>query len=323
MSITAQGPDAQESLFANDGAHHHVPQQLKRATIRLEFPPSYVLVGVYRLFTDSNLYKPAWDKCRHATQRGAIVGAIWTVLTFSIQRKFIETFLKNSPRITGLSDDTMFGFKVPFNLYTYAAIVLVSSQVTYILRFFLSRNIRIARDRAWNQTVASRGKGPDFFQPYVEEFSHPPNVAETLRQENFVEKWLGGWLGLFVVKRVLLAPLQVYPFVGMGISAWFKALGTSKFLHKSYFDAKKMTQEEIAVFVAERKWDYRTFGFTASLLEGIPIIGLVFTVSNRVGAAMWAYDLEKRQRYVREERLQGREPIPLGSPSVSSTSKKL
>jgi len=62
------------------------------------------------------------------------------------------------------------------------------------------------------------------------------------------------------------------------------------------------------------------FGFTAALLEGLPIIGLVFTVSNRVAAAMWAHgvssfaisrhqssfrsaDLEKRQHFVTEERL--------------------
>ena len=37
------------------------------------------------------------------------------------------------------------------------------------------------------------------------------------------------------------------------------------------------------------------FGFAASLLESIPIIGLGFSVSNRIGAAMWAFDLEKRQ----------------------------
>lgn len=33
----------------------------------------------------------------------------------------------------------------------------------------------------------------------------------------------------------------------------------------------------------------QAFGFTAALLESLPIIGLVFTVSNRVGAAMWAH----------------------------------
>ena len=31
------------------------------------------------------------------------------------------------------------------------------------------------------------------------------------------------------------------------------------------------------------------FGFTASLLEGFPIVGLVLSISNRVGAAMWAH----------------------------------
>jgi hypothetical protein len=71
----------------------HVPQSLSRATQRLEFSPSYVLVGVYRLCTDKNLRKPAWDKCRHGVARGAVVGLVWAVLTFGIQKKFIELFL--------------------------------------------------------------------------------------------------------------------------------------------------------------------------------------------------------------------------------------
>jgi hypothetical protein len=63
-----------------------------------------------------------------------------------------------------------------------------------------------------------------------------------------------------------------------------------------------MTSHQEAVFVEERKWDYRMFGFVAALLEGLPIVGLVFTVSNRIGAAMWAHDLEKRQHYVAAQR---------------------
>jgi hypothetical protein len=31
------------------------------------------------------------------------------------------------------------------------------------------------------------------------------------------------------------------------------------------------------------------FGLAAALVEGLPIIGLVFSVSNRIGAAMWAH----------------------------------
>lgn len=32
----------------------------------------------------------------------------------------------------------------------------------------------------------------------------------------------------------------------------------------------------------------------------MPIIGLLFSISNRVGAAMWAFDLEKRQHAIRD-----------------------
>ena len=76
-----------------------------------------------------------------------------------------------------------------------------------------------------------------------------------------------------------------------------------------YYTAKSMTPEQIATFVEERKWDYRgtsspllaasflahlkamttAFGFTAALVERLPIVGLVFSVSNRIGAAMWAH----------------------------------
>jgi hypothetical protein len=59
----------------------HLPPNLARAALQMGFSPTYVLFGVYRLFTDKNLYGPAWDKCKHAshdaTSRGAIVGGIW------------------------------------------------------------------------------------------------------------------------------------------------------------------------------------------------------------------------------------------------------
>jgi hypothetical protein len=33
------------------------------------------------------------------------------------------------------------------------------------------------------------------------------------------------------------------------------------------------------------------FGFAAALFERIPLVGLVFSISNRIGAAMWAHDV--------------------------------
>ncbi|TFK56315.1 hypothetical protein OE88DRAFT_1721575 [Heliocybe sulcata] len=269
-----------------------VPAILARAESRLQFPPS--------LFTDKTLYVPAWKKCQHGVVRGLAVGGIWAFMTFAIQRKFVELFLIKSPRVTGLSRDTILGFQVPFNLTTYATLLFLSTQVTAILTFFLSRNIRIARQRAWEQTVASRGKGPDFWQPYVEEWEHPPKVNEG--GWAIWEKTFASVLGRFFVRRVLLLPFDIVPIAGTLISAGLRALGTARYLHQPYFESKKMSKYEIAVFIEERKWEYRAFGFAAALLEGLPIVGLLFTVSNRIGAAMWAHDLEKRQHYIASQK---------------------
>ncbi|KAF8529711.1 hypothetical protein BU17DRAFT_24936, partial [Hysterangium stoloniferum] len=259
---------------------------------RLNFPPLYAAVGIYRLLTDPKLFRPIWDKVRHGAQRGIIVGLGWTVLTFKIQRGFVRFFLINSPRVTGLSHDTIFGYSVPFDIVTYATVMFLSSQVNMILTFFLSRNLRTAADRAWDLTVQSRGKGPDFWGPYVEEWQVPPQVVEGGK---WWHKWVSNRITRIVIRKVLLAPLDLYPFVGILISSWLKSIGTARYLHRSYFSSKKMTPHQIALFMEERKWGYRVFGFTASLLEGFPIVGLGFRISNRIGAAMWAHDLEKRQ----------------------------
>lgn len=79
--------------------------------------------------------------------------------------------------------------------------IYMGHQLTTILQFFLSKNIKIARDRAWQHTVASRGKGPEWFQPYVEEWERPPHVGEDEMKGSFVERFAGGWIGKLVVKQ--------------------------------------------------------------------------------------------------------------------------
>jgi hypothetical protein len=81
MSLTS-GPEAQNALFELDNSQkkfkpENVPSNLQRVTLRLQFTPTYVIVGVYRLFTDESLYVPAWKKCKHATIRGAVVSMVW------------------------------------------------------------------------------------------------------------------------------------------------------------------------------------------------------------------------------------------------------
>jgi len=298
--------DINEDFFARDPSkgsgppkNVHVPDSLRGSTHRLAFPPSYVVVGVYRLLTDKTLFLPVWDKCRNGFLRGVAVGSVWSFLTFSIQRGFIKTFWLNSPNVVGYANDTILGWKPPFDIPTWATLVILSSQLTFLLKFFLSRNLRIARSRAWDQTIASRGKGPAFWQPYVEEWEQPPTVD--VNQWAGLEKVKGNVLR-FALKRLILIPLHVVPIGGLFVAAAFKALGTGRYLHKPYFQSKNMTKVQTAIFVAEHQWDYRFFGFAAALLESLPFIGLIFSISNQVGAAMWAHDLEKRQHWFAEKR---------------------
>ena len=168
MSITTN-PEAQNDLFEKETAEH-LPPNLARAALRLEFPPSYVLVGVYRLFTDKSLYIPAWDKCKHGTRRGTIVGGIWArfissklrmwtngsmhnigVFHFCLSKEIhwtiptqvslsvikscilrVHILFGSSPRITGLSRDTMFGYKIPFAIHT-CELICYFKQAVHIL----------------------------------------------------------------------------------------------------------------------------------------------------------------------------------------------
>ena len=56
-----------------------------------------------------------------------------------------------------------------------------------------------------------------------------------------------------------------------------------------------MSAHQQELFIVENLIKYRSFGFCAALLERVPLAGLLFSISNRIGAAMWAHDLEKRQ----------------------------
>jgi len=57
-----------------------IPDSLQRATQRLGFPPSYVVVGVYRLGFDEALFSPVWQRCRSGFLRGVAVGGVWVLV---------------------------------------------------------------------------------------------------------------------------------------------------------------------------------------------------------------------------------------------------
>ena len=134
-----------------------------------------------------------------------------------------------------------------FTVQTWATMIFLTSQMSGIIRFFLSKNLRIAKvlpprsryissddsqDRAWELTIVSRGKPKDFWGPYTEEWQIPPKLqGGEDGGVGILERWMGKWWARLIINRFILFPLQLYPFVGMAISAWMRAYGTSRYLH--------------------------------------------------------------------------------------------
>lgn len=83
----------------------------------------------------------------------------------------------------------------------------MSKQITFILKFFMARNLRIARERVWAQTVESRGKGPEFWKPYVEEWKNPPYVPEDQGTFKFFQTKVGRFMMQMGIRSMYASPL--------------------------------------------------------------------------------------------------------------------
>lgn len=63
----------------------------------LHIPPAYTLVGLYRLCTDASVRGPVFDKVKHATLRGLVVGAVYAVGSWGILRWVVKAFIVGGP----------------------------------------------------------------------------------------------------------------------------------------------------------------------------------------------------------------------------------
>lgn len=171
-----------------------------------------------------------------------------------------------------------------------------------IVEMTLGFELRKFRETAYTTTVVSRGKPESWWTPYVEELDKPPQVAAEAPPRSLKER-LQRWATKMLMNRLIRKAVRIVfgsvPLFGIIIYAGISALPFAQSIHRPLFAAKHMSPPQIALWVQEREASYWTFGFAALLLERIPFFGIIFSISNRIGAAMWAHDLEKRQQRVR------------------------
>ncbi|KAK9766654.1 hypothetical protein K7432_004139 [Basidiobolus ranarum] len=126
-----------------------------------------------------------------------------------------------------------------------------------------------------------------------------------------------------LIQYLVTIPLNFIPIVGSGIFFIINGTGLASKLHSSYFNLKGWDKDRRAQFVKKHEMEYYGFGAAALVLDMIPIVNVCFLLTNIVGAALWAVDIEKNSSKENLEPDNNPKPIEESgsSSSIKSTSK--
>ncbi|GAM87041.1 hypothetical protein ANO11243_050620 [Dothideomycetidae sp. 11243] len=97
-----------------------------------------------------------------------------------------------------------------------------------------------------------------------------------------------------IVRYFMLLPLNFIPIVGTVMFIILQGKNSGPNAHARYFQLKGMKGQQREDFIEARKGPYTSFGVVATLLEMVPVVGVLFAFTNATGAALWASDLEKQ-----------------------------
>ncbi|PLW58685.1 hypothetical protein PCANC_00390 [Puccinia coronata f. sp. avenae] len=272
-----------------------MPQEL------LQFPPSYLTVGIYRLGTDSKIQRAIVGEFSTIVRRLVVLSLVFCLLSYPVTKVWVKYFYfrprrEVQPHPTHDQSPTAF-----FSIVNFTTLSLVLSQLSSIIEFFLLRKIKKTRAKLYQFTIESRAKSDQFWIGYVEEWEHPPIEKAQRRASKW--KWyktITGPIFRLLILKVMLLPLNFVPFLNTIVGSFLVSLTLSERLLEPYFKTKRMTELERATFMVERENWLRWLGFCAAILEKIPILGILFSFSNRIAFAMLAHDLEKHQHSVKQ-----------------------
>ncbi|KAI9373256.1 hypothetical protein BJX61DRAFT_389136 [Aspergillus egyptiacus] len=98
------------------------------------------------------------------------------------------------------------------------------------------------------------------------------------------------------VRGLVMLPLNFVPVVGTLVYVYVNGKRVGVGLHERYFALRGMSDAERREWVEGRRGGYTGLGMAAVVLEMVPFVSMVFEVSNAVGAALWASDMEKARK---------------------------
>lgn len=97
-----------------------------------------------------------------------------------------------------------------------------------------------------------------------------------------------------IIKYMMYLPLNFIPVVGTAIFIILRGKAYGPQAHARYFQLKGMSAPQRERYIEEKRGAFTGFGIPATLLETIPIAGILFAFTNTCGAALMAADLEQK-----------------------------
>ena len=94
-----------------------------------------------------------------------------------------------------------------------------------------------------------------------------------------------------IVKRLLYLPLNFIPLIGTALFVFARGKAEGPRFLNRYWQLKGGKAKE--EHVKKVPGAYTAFGTMSVLLEMVPVVGIFFSFTNTVGAALWAAEIEK------------------------------
>ncbi|KAL8907410.1 MAG: hypothetical protein Q9171_005875 [Xanthocarpia ochracea] len=112
-----------------------------------------------------------------------------------------------------------------------------------------------------------------------------------------------------IIEFVAFLPLNFIPVAGTPLFLVMTGYRAGPLHHYRYFHLLGFLKKERNDYLNRRKLTYTWFGFTALILQLVPVLSMFFLLSTACGSALWVAKLEQKRRRIGNPN--GPEPGPL------------
>ncbi|KAL9114908.1 MAG: hypothetical protein Q9227_001151 [Pyrenula ochraceoflavens] len=175
-----------------------------------------------------------------------------------------------------------------------SAAILTLSESSTLLNL-LSRNFVLgdALIDTFDGTLVARGRADLVQQGRV---VRPPRAGDAVeRLGKLVKRPFEKFAPSALLRYVMYLPVNFVPVVGTVVFVGLQGKRSGPAAHERYFQLKGWGRREKEGWVERNRGAYTGFGVAAFLLEMVPVVSLVFSFTNAVGAALWAADIERQE----------------------------